>query len=192
MAASRGTTTEAVRTRRDEFLGLMERSRSLAAKLSVAACAGVFGVFFPDLAGAGNLTRCDQAQMAAHDTIMDAYDRLLSEIDDRIAGAKIAGVDLVNYPYLDRNGRLRSVDIAGLRADIQRQQEKDAGRAVRKVASDCSSETLENAARMATNIAVLGMSAVVSNRMTNIELPEQPFDSDSGRPLFGGSATARQ
>ena len=132
--------------------------------------------------------------MAAHATIMDAYDRLLSEIDERIAEAKVAGVDLLQYPYRDRNGRLRSVDIAGLRADIQRQEEKDAGRAIHKykIASDCSSETPENAARMATNMAVLGMSAVVSNRMTNIELPEQPFDSASGRPLFGGSATARQ
>ena len=163
---------------------------SFPARLINAVFAGVIGAAFSASAEAGNLTRCDEVKIAAHETIMDAYDRVLAALDARIERAKLNHVDLANYPYRDRDGRLRTVDISGLREDLQSQEEKDAGRAVRRVASSCDSRSADDAAVAAKAISDLGISSVLASRMKNSSWPSDPFGSGPETPVLSENAPA--
>jgi hypothetical protein len=122
-------------------------------------------------------------RIAAHDAIIDRYDRVLSELDARIARAKGDRLDVSDYPYRDKDGRPRTIDLAGLRDDLQRQEGMDAGRADRKAARDCRSDAPENAAGMAAALAAAGMSGTIAARATNGIWPGDLFGPHPDQPL---------
>jgi len=146
-------------------------------RTAFGAALGLVGLTSSQSSRAGNLNGCDEARIAAHNLILDKYKQLLSELDNRIAQAKTNGVDPMKAPYLDRDDNPRSVDMIAREADLQNQEAQDAGHADREVASDCrnNSQPVPDAVKIAETIATLGISAVRSRHMTNIDPARSPL-----------------
>jgi hypothetical protein len=141
------------------------------------ALLGLIGMTVCQAALAGVLNKCDNARIAAHDTVLTKYREVLSDLDDRIAQAKIKGVNPTTFPYHDKDDKLRSVDIISLKSDLQDQEAKDVGRVEREIASGCdeNSGSVQEAAKIAEAIAMHGISAVLPRHMTNVDMSRSPF-----------------
>ena len=146
-------------------------------RAALCAALGLIGLASSRPALAGNLDRCDEARIAAHNTVMNKYNKLLSELDARIARAKTDGVDPANSPYRDQDERPRSVDMIALRADLQTQEARDAGRADKQAARDCadSSEPIQDIVKRSEVLATRGISLVLPKHLTNIDLSQNPL-----------------
>jgi hypothetical protein len=141
------------------------------------ALLGLIGMTVCQPASAGVLNKCDNARIAAHDTVLTKYREVLSELDDRIAQAKSKGVNPTAFPYHDKDNELRSVDIISLKSDLQDQQARDVGWVEKEIASGCdaNSGSIQDATKIAEVIATHGISAVLPRHITNVDMSRSPF-----------------
>ena len=143
--------------------------------ITAAACVGWLGFLHP--AVAGNLSKCDQERIAAHNAVLSRYDALLSELDQRIAAATAAGGDPGRAAYRDKDDRPRSLDLLALKTDLQAQEAHDAGSTDKAVAASCgdAAETVADATKIADAMAAHGIAAVLPKHLTNIDLSRDPL-----------------
>ena len=134
------------------------------------------------LANAGSLTRCDLARIAAHNAVLNKYSGLFSQLDDVITQMQATGIDPTRLPYRDKDNKLQSANLVALRAELEKQEETDAGHADREATRACQddAEQPEAIANHAEAIAALGISIVLSQQMSNIDWSQNPFELSQG------------
>jgi hypothetical protein len=135
---------------------------------------------------AGSLNKCDEARIAARNTVLNKYGAVLLSLDNAIARASAAGLDPMKLPYGDADNGSQSVDVTGLKESLKNQQASDAGYADRKIATECgaASESIADLVKIADNIASHGISAVLPKSMANVDAsdrgPSRTMESGMG------------
>ena len=131
---------------------------------------------------AGSLTKCDIARIAAHNAVLNKYGGLFSQLDDVIAQMQATRIDPTRLPYRDKDNNLQSANLVTLRAELEKQEETDAGHADREAARACQDEAEqpEAIANRAEAQAALGISTVLSQQMSNIDWSQNPFELSQG------------
>jgi hypothetical protein len=126
---------------------------------------------------AGVLTKCDNLRIAAHNAVLDKYNELFSALDDVISQMQANHLDPTKLPYRDKDNKVQLADMVALRADLEKQEEHDAGRADREVARDCDTDDqpIKTIASHAEAIAAIGITTMLSKEMGNIDFSESPF-----------------
>jgi hypothetical protein len=151
---------------------------------AVCAAFGLSGATFSQSALAGSLNKCDQARVAARNTVLNKYNELLLSLNKTIARANAAGLNPNRLPYDDADNKSQLIDMIALKESLEGQEAIDVGYADQKIARECrdDSESIADLVKTADNIAMLGISAVLPKSMVNIDAA----DRDPSQVTGGG------
>jgi hypothetical protein len=135
------------------------------AKIALASAIGLIGAALSQSLSAGSLNRCDLARIAAHNAVLSGYEQLLAALDRKISEARANGDDPTKAFILDAPGEARPVSLVALTAELNGQEQTDAGHADKQALRDCGddSNAVEKAKQTADSLVSIGISTVMSN-----------------------------
>ena len=115
---------------------------------------------------------CDDARSKAAATIDANYKPVITTIDVHEKELKAANIDPTKFPYFDENNHLQTIDLTKLKSDLEARQKTDLEQINAQINQECDEKMkpIQNVVDVAKAIATLGVSEILPERMTNIDV----------------------